>query len=305
MDYPQISWDDDCRRDCLELVRLAVREDLGSDFDYTTLALVPDGARGAALVVARKAGVVCGLPAAALVVDECDRELRLESLCQDGGEVTAGETVARLAGPARSLLTVERILLNFLGRLSGVASLTRRYVQAVAGTGARIYDTRKTTPGWRRLEKYAVRSGGGCNHRFNLASAVLIKDNHLFFGAMDSAQGFSSAEAVQRARSFLAGLPLPLGGAPWIVEIEVDTREQIEPVLAAGPDLVLLDNMTLDELRQAVAIRNARNPRIELEASGGIDLSTVRAAAETGVERISVGALTHGATWLDVGMDWE
>ena len=155
------------------------------------------------------------------------------------------------------------------------------------------------------MEKYAVRCGGGCNHRFNLASAVLIKDNHLFFGAMDAGPGFSAAESVQRARSFLAGLPQPPGGAPWIVEIEVDTLEQLDPVLAAGPDLVLLDNMTLDELRQAVAVRNARNPRIELEASGGIDLATVRDVAETGVERISAGALTHGATWLDVGMDWE
>jgi nicotinate-nucleotide pyrophosphorylase (carboxylating) len=203
-------------------------------------------------------------------------------------------------------LTAERLVLNLLGRLSGIATLTRKYVDAVAGTQSRIYDTRKTTPGWRRLEKYAVRCGGGCNHRTGLFDAVLIKDNHLAVGkeATDSTARYTPAEAVARARRFIEEqAPEPAQG-PMIVEVEVDTLEQLDEVLAAGPDLVLLDNMTPAQLREAVRHRDARNPTVELEASGGVRLETVRQIAQSGVDRISVGALTHAAVWLDFGLDW-
>ena len=194
-------------------------------------------------------------------------------------------TVATVAGAMRDLLTTERLVLNLLGRLSGVATLTRRYVEAIAGTRADIYDTRKTTPGWRRLEKYAVRCGGGRNHRTGLFDAVLIKDNHLALA------GIGPAEAVRRAREFLPARATEYPPArQLLVEVEVDTLTQLDEVLPQRPDLVLLDNMPPDQLRTAVQRRNAAAPEVELEASGGVNLQTVRAIAETGVERISVGA---------------
>jgi nicotinate-nucleotide pyrophosphorylase (carboxylating) len=192
------------------------------------------------------------------------------------------------------------LLLNLVGRLSGVATLTRRFVDAVQGTPARIYDTRKTTPGWRRLEKYAVKCGGGCTHRTGLFDAVLIKDNHLAWMQL------RPGDAVRRAREFLrATLRDPAQAETMLLEVEVDTLEQLEDALPAGPDIVLLDNMSLEQLRAAVARRNAVDPGIELEASGGVNLRTVRGIAETGVERISVGALTHSAVSLDVALDWS
>jgi nicotinate-nucleotide pyrophosphorylase (carboxylating) len=177
--------------------------------------------------------------------------------------------------------------------------LTARYVEAIRGTRARIYDTRKTTPGWRRLEKYAVRCGGGCNHRTGLFDAVLIKDNHLALA------GLTAAEAVRRARTFLAELKHEGASEDMIIEVEVDTLEQLDEVLPVRPDIVLLDNMTPDQLRRAVALRDASGAEVELEASGGVDLETVRGIAETGIERISVGGLTHSAVALDVGLDWS
>jgi len=200
------------------------------------------------------------------------------------------------------LLAAERILLNLLGRLSGVATLTRQYVDLAAHTKARIYDTRKTTPGWRRLEKYAVRCGGGWNHRGGLNKAVLIKDNHLALGAQasDHATRFTPAEAVVRARRFAD----ERGDLDMLIEVEVDTLDQFDAVLPARPDIVLLDNMGAAQLREAVGRRNAFDPAIELEASGGVNLATVQAIAESGVERISVGALTHSAVALDFGLDW-
>jgi nicotinate-nucleotide pyrophosphorylase (carboxylating) len=197
-------------------------------------------------------------------------------------------------------LTAERLVLNLLGRLCGIATLTQRFVACVAGTRARIYDTRKTTPGWRRLEKYAVRCGGGTNHRTGLFDAVLIKDNHL---AQAAHQGISAADAVRRARRFLAACG-PSRTAD-IVEVEVDTLEQLDAVLPQQPDIILLDNMSCAQLREAVRRRDASGVAVELEASGGVRLSTVREIAETGIERISVGALTHSATTLDVGLDWD
>ncbi len=200
------------------------------------------------------------------------------------------------------MLAAERILLNLLGRLSGIATLTRRYVNAVAGTKARIYDTRKTTPGWRRLEKYAVRCGGGRNHRGGLDEAVLIKDNHLVLAEI---AGIDAVQAVLRARRFIEQRAGDVGMAGMVIEVEVDTLEQLDAVLTVGPDIVLLDNMDPARLREAVARRDAVAPAVELEASGGVDLATVREIAESGVERISVGALTHSAVALDFGLDWD
>ncbi len=286
------------------MVRLAVREDLGEPGDLTTRALVPPEACGRAAVVARGRGVVAGLEGAGTVLHAIDPALGWLAFAEDGQSVAPGDRVAEVAGPTAGMLSAERILLNLLGRLSGIATLTRRYVDAVAGTGARIYDTRKTTPGWRRLEKYAVRCGGGRNHRAGLFEAVLIKDNHLAAGAEAGAGRFTPAEAVQRARRYLAEQAPSPEAREAVVEVEVDTLEQLEQVLPAGPDIVLLDNMGPDALRRAVALRNAIDPRVELEASGGVRCDSVRAIAETGVERISVGALTHSAQVLDLGLDW-
>ncbi len=204
----------------------------------------------------------------------------------------------------RDLLTSERLLLNFVGRLSGVATWTRQFVRQVAGTRCRIYDTRKTTPGWRRLEKYAVRCGGGHNHRTGLFDAVLIKDNHLAHVVDAGQRSLTPASAVARARQRLREM-LPNDAEAMIVEVEVDTLEQLQQVLPQQPDIVLLDNMSLDELREAVARRDATGPATELEASGGVTLETVASIARTGVERISVGALTHSALSLDVALDWQ
>jgi nicotinate-nucleotide pyrophosphorylase (carboxylating) len=226
-------------------------------------------------------------------------DIQCHALVDDGARVEAGTTVATLRGSTRDLLTVERPVLNFLGKLSGIATLTRRYVDQIADTKVRIYDTRKTTPGWRRLEKYAVRCGGGTNHRTGLFDAILIKDNHLAQGS------WNLAAAIRAAREFLdqqqAAFP-SLGQA--LVEIEVDTLDQLSEALQAAPDIVLLDNMSCDELREAVACRDAAGVVTELEASGGITLATLRDVAETGIDRISVGALTHSAIGLDVGLDW-
>jgi nicotinate-nucleotide pyrophosphorylase (carboxylating) len=305
-DYQQIDWDESVAEDCRQLVRLAVREDLERGQDLTTLSLVPMDAAATARIVARGPGVISGLRAAEIVCEQMDARLQLKIESHDGSAVEAGKVVAVLSGPARSMLTAERPLLNFVGRLSGIATLTRKYAEQVRGTKARVYDTRKTTPGWRRLEKYAVRTGGGHNHRTGLFDAVLIKDNHLAFGAGSSQQErYTIAQAVLRAREFLAQMPegSPLHNA--IVEVEVDSIEQLKSALTAAPDIVLLDNMTPDQLRQCVAIRDEANVPAELEASGGINLQTVRAIAETGVDRISAGALTHSAAWFDVGLDWN
>jgi len=304
-DFHQITWDDRLQADLRELVRLAIREDSGEDGDWTTAALVSEGATGRADVVVREEGVIAGLPGAEMALHLVDSRLRWLAEKEDGQSVKRGDRVACVEGPARSMLTAERPMLNLLGRLSGVATLTKRYVDAVAGTKARIYDTRKTTPGWRRLEKYAVRCGGGRNHRTGLYDAVLIKDNHLALGAGDSAVGYTPAEAVARARRFARQHTAESGGDDLIIEVEVDTLEQLAEVLPSGPDIVLLDNMSPAELAHAVRCRDAVAPEVELEASGGVRLETVRQIASSGADRISVGALTHAAVWLDVGLDWQ
>lgn len=304
-DFEQLEWGSALEAQCRRLVQEAVREDLDRFYDWTTLALVPEETQARAAVVARQAGVVAGLPAAVIVLDEYDRRLAWHPAATDGQSIRAGQCVARVEGPARSLLTAERPLLNLLGHLSGIATLTAQYVEAVQSTAARVYDTRKTLPGWRWLEKYAVRAGGGHNHRLGLYDAILIKDNHLACGA--AAEGtarFTPAEAVARARTFAQAMGCGGSDAP-IIEIEVDSLDQLAGVLAAAPDLVLLDNFSPAELQAAVHLRDERGVQVELEASGGVRLETIAAIAASGVERISVGALTHSARWFDFGLDWE
>jgi len=269
--------------DMLERVAFAaLAEDVGEG-DVTTDATVDAAATGTADLVVKEDGVVCGLDVAEAVFRAVDPELRFERLVDEGAVVVAGTAVVRVIGPERAILTGERTALNFLARLSGVATLTRRYVDAVEGTGAAILDTRKTTPGLRALEKHAVACGGGRNHRFGLDDGVLVKDNHL------RAAG-SVANAVERLR-VAASLP---------IEVECDTLVQVEEALAAGADAILLDNMTPDLLRDAVALVDGR---ARLEASGGVTLENVRAVAETGVDEISIGALTHSARSLDVSLE--
>jgi nicotinate-nucleotide pyrophosphorylase (carboxylating) len=306
-EFDQIVWDERLRSDWEQLARLAVGEDLGEAGDWTTRAVVPEDAVGRAVVVVREPGVVAGLPGVECTLGQIDPRLRWSPEKEDGQSVGPGDRLGQIEGPARGILTAERLVLNLLGRLSGIATLTRQYVEAVRGTKARIYDTRKTTPGWRRLEKYAVRQGGGWNHRTGLFDAVLIKDNHLALAGQlwsGDAGRYTPAEAVARARQFLQENALDPACGTMIVEVEVDTLAQFEEVLSAGPDMVLLDNFSPTELRRAVARRDARNAAVELEASGQVNLATVREIAETGVERISIGALTHSAAWLDTGLDW-
>lgn len=268
------------------VVRAALAEDLGRAGDVTARACVPEGARLAAVFAARREGRVAGLACARLAVLALDPAARFEPRLADGDDATAGAVLAEVEADARALLSAERTALNLLGRLSGVATATRAYVRAVEGTGARIADTRKTTPGLRALEKHAVLCGGGLNHRFGLDDAILIKDNHI------AVCGGDVAEAVRRAHAFAGHL--------MKVEVEVDGLDQLEAALAEGPDVVMLDNFSLADLRRAVALTAGR---AVLEASGGVSLETVRAIAETGVDVISVGALTHSAPALDVGLD--
>jgi nicotinate-nucleotide pyrophosphorylase (carboxylating) len=300
-EFHQLDWDASLEDDLRQLVRLAVREDLGRQNDWTTVALVGPDTQGRAAIVARRSGVVAGLRALPAVVDEMQAAIDVQFRAADSDQTAPGAVLADLSGSARDLLTCERPLLNLLGRLSGIATLTSKYVERIAGTRARIYDTRKTTPGWRRLEKYAVRCGGGHNHRTGLFDAILIKDNHL---ALAAESNLTPASAVRRVRQFFAEIDTQYVDKQMLVEIEVDRLAQLDEVLEAGPDIVLLDNMQLEELRTAARRRDEIAPQIELEASGGVTLESVREIAETGVERISVGALTHSAGYLDVGLDW-
>jgi len=267
------------------VVRAALAEDLGRAGDITSQATIAPDARLTAVFATRKAGVISGLACARLALAELDPEAAFEAVVADGEPVQAGTALARVEANARALLSAERTGLNLLGRMSGIATLTREYVDAVAGTEARIVDTRKTTPGLRALEKYAVRCGGGVNHRFGLDDAILIKDNHV------AACG-SVGEAVRRAKAYAGHLTK--------VEVEVDSLAQLDEALAEMPDVILLDNFSLDDLRKAV-LKTAG--RVVLEASGGVRLETVRAIAETGVDVISVGALTHSVNVLDIGLD--
>jgi nicotinate-nucleotide pyrophosphorylase (carboxylating) len=260
-------------------VRAFLDEDLG-DGDVTSSAVVPEDARLAGSLLLKERGVVCGLDVVESVFRELDGDVLFEPLARDGDEAE-GE-IARVAGNARALLAGERTALNLLGRLCGIATLTRRYVDAIRGTGAEILDTRKTTPGLRALEKLAVRCGGGMNHRFGLADGILIKDNHLRLAG-------GVAAAVHAAQ----GHDLP-------VEVECETLDDVREAIEAGADIVLLDNMTVRQLREAVALVGGR---AKTEASGGVTLDTVREVAATGVDFVSVGALTHSARSLDVSLE--
>jgi nicotinate-nucleotide pyrophosphorylase (carboxylating) len=273
-----------------EAVGRALAEDIGSG-DVTTLALVPASAIGQADLVAREPLVLAGLPLAEAAFRELSQAVRLQRRAADGQRLAAGSILLHLAGPARPLLSAERVALNFLGRLSGIATLAAQFVAAVAGTPAKILDTRKTTPGWRRLEKYAVACGGGHNHRLGLSDSVLIKDNHLAALAGESPNPIQLA--IQRARAQCPALA---------VEVEAQTLAQVRQALAAGADVILLDNMSVGQLRQAVATVAGR---AKTEASGNVNLSTVRAIAETGVDFISVGALTHSARAMDIALDFQ
>ena len=301
-DFSQQNWDAALQAETEKLIRLAIWEDNETAGDLTSQALVPDGDIGEASVVSRENGIVAGLAAAETILRLVDPRLSWLGVRRDGDRVTPGDAVGKISGPVRTMLTAERLLLNLVGRLSGIATLAARYVEEVTGTGARIYDTRKTTLGWRRLEKYGVRCGGGFNHRTGLFDAVLIKDNHLAFA---HEEGLTPAEAVRRGRDFITARFGQDGGTLPLVEVEVDSLDQLKNVLSENPDIVLLDNMTPGLLREAARIRNESGSDAELEASGGIHLETVRAAAESGVERISVGALTHSARSLDLGLDWD
>ena len=275
------------------LIHVALEEDLGSSFDVTTNFLVPEKAQGTVQVVSRQHGVLSGAPIAARVFSMLDPNVEWESLLEDGSKLAPGLVVARISGSMRSLLTGERTALNMLTMLSGVASRTREFVDRIAGTNASILDTRKTLPGIRALQKYAVRCGGGMNHRIGLFDAILVKDNHL---AWFTDAGHALNEVVPHLR-----MQAPPG---MTIEIEVDSLDQLNALLPTGPDIVLLDNMLPHDLQAAVAMRDEMNRDVQLEASGGITLETVADIAQTGIDRISIGGLTHSAPALDLGFDW-
>ncbi|MDX1925171.1 MAG: carboxylating nicotinate-nucleotide diphosphorylase [Pirellulaceae bacterium] len=302
-DYDQQTRDVFLKDDLEQLVRLAIREDLARGMDLTTIAVVPPGLPACAHIIARQPGVAAGLDLLNWIEHTLQASIGVQLHTGDGQAFQRGDCLATLTGDARDVLTCERTFLNFLGRLCGIASWTAEHVRLIADLPAKVYDTRKTTPGWRRLEKYAVACGGGKNHRMGLYDAILIKDNHLACHARVTGNLLSPSEAIRHAREFLAQQPDAPSDA--IVEIEVDSLAQLDDALTANPDIVLLDNMTTEQLREAVLRRNSVNPAVQLEASGGVRLSTLRAIAETGVNRISVGALTHSAINLDLGLDWE
>jgi nicotinate-nucleotide pyrophosphorylase (carboxylating) len=271
------------------LLAQALAEDVGTG-DASTAITVAPGVRAEARLDAREAGVVAGLPLIAPLLARLDPSVTVGLLAADGDAVQAGQPVARLAGPAAPLLTGERTLLNLLQQLSGIASLTARYVAAVAGTGCQVLDTRKTVPGWRRLAKYAVRCGGGVNHRLGLDDRIMIKDNHWAAG------GHRVAELVARGRGQYPDLA---------IEVEVDTLGQLERVLPLGVEWILLDNFMPDAVREAVARRDAAGVSTRLEASGNVTLETIGAYAAAGADAVSVGRLTHSAPALDLGLDME
>jgi nicotinate-nucleotide pyrophosphorylase (carboxylating) len=271
-------------------IQNALAEDVGPG-DVTTLATVPAEATLHVQMTAREALVVAGLALAETAFRELAPGMQLQRRCEDGQRLEEGAVLLDIRGPARGILTAERVALNFVQRLSGVATLTAQFVALIEGTGAKILDTRKTTPGWRRLEKYAVACGGGQNHRIGLFDLILIKDNHL--AALRDEQPNAIAAAVKRGRTQYPQLK---------IEVEADTLGQVQQAVDAGADIILLDNMSPGDLRAAVGLVAGR---AKTEASGGINLATIRSVAETGVDYISVGALTHSAPAVDIGLDFE
>ncbi len=278
---------------CRRLVSLALEEDLGASGDLTSQAVIPLDLQASATFVARAPGVLAGIQALEEVARAVDTRLMVHAIKADGDRLVPGDRFATITGPMRGILAVERTALNFMQHLSGIASLTRRYVDAVAGLPCQILDTRKTISGWRLLAKYAVRQGGGHNHRMGLYDGILIKDNHL-------------AALRQGLESVTAAITAALAKSrrkAW-VEVEVESLDQLQRALGCHPDMILLDNMDPGTLREAVRLRDAAAAGVLLEASGGINLETVRAIAETGMDRISVGALTHSAPALDIALDY-
>lgn len=275
-----------------QLIQMALAEDLSTVGDLTCKALIGPSQQATVQVVARRNGILSGAPIGEMVFAILDPKVVWEPRLSDGDRLTAGTIIANVSGPLCSLLIGERTMLNFVTHLSGIASFTRQFVDAIVGTNAKVLDTRKTLPGWRMLEKYAVRCGGGTNHRIGLFDGVLIKDNHLAAWT----ESASIADAVRTARS----------RAPENVsiEVEVDTLEQLQDALRGEPDIVLLDNMSVGILRTAVEMRDRVAPKVQLESSGGVTLDNITEIAKTGVERISVGALTHSAPALDLAFDW-
>jgi nicotinate-nucleotide pyrophosphorylase (carboxylating) len=271
-------------------VKAALAEDIGHG-DVTTLATVPSGLTARAVMRARQPLVVAGLDFVEIAFRELSRQVKFQKISRDGQSAKAGDALLKISGPARPILTAERVALNFIQRLSGVATLTSKFVAAVHGTGAQILDTRKTTPGWRRFEKYAVTCGGGKNYRIGLFDMVLIKDNHL--AALRKEKPNAIAAAISCARKKFPRLK---------IEVEADTLDQVRQALDAGAEIILLDNMSLPQLRRAVKMVDGR---AKTEASGGVNLKTVRAIAQTGVDFISVGALTHSAPAVDIALDFE
>jgi nicotinate-nucleotide pyrophosphorylase (carboxylating) len=277
-------------QEILAAVRSALAEDIG-DGDVTTLAIMPASTKIVAVMRAREPLVVAGLAFAEAAFRQLSSSIKLKRLAHDGQRVAADARLLKISGPARAILSAERVALNFVQRLCGVATLTAQFVRAVKGSNTQILDTRKTTPGWRRFEKYAVACGGGNNHRFGLFDLVLVKDNHL--AALRDAKPNPIAAAVRRAQERFPRLK---------VEVEADTLKQVAQAVAAGADIVLLDNMKPKQLRKAVKLVAGR---AKTEASGGVNLDTVRNIAKTGVDFISVGALTHSARAVDIGLDFE
>ena len=273
------------------MITRALSEDFGNSGDVTARLLVPESATGTLVMRARESGVIAGMQAAKLTFEIIDKSVAFDVVHATGDTVSAGDIIARISGPSRSLLSAERVALNFLGRMSGIATLTQRYVSKVDGTGVRIAATRKTTPGLRALEKQAVLAGGGFTHRESLSAAIMIKDNHIALaGGVDAA-----LSAIRKTADHMAK-----------VSVEVDTLEQLEKVLTWAPDVVLLDNMDPETLKTAVKIVGKFDgSKPVLEASGGVNLQTVRDIAETGINVISIGALTHSAPNFDIGMDAE
>lgn len=274
------------------LIQMALREDLAERGDLTCQALIDPAERASVSVVARQPGVLAGEPVGQLVMRKVDPAIEWSAKSHDGDRLEQGTIVAEITGPLFQLLVAERTMLNFLTHLSGIATLTRKFVDAVAGTKAKILDTRKTLPGWRPLQKYAVRCGGGTNHRMGLYDGVLIKDNHL--AAWTESQ--SIAAAVDAAQKRWPNVP---------IEVEVDSLEQFADALSGSPAIVLLDNMSPAMMAKAVELRNRQAPGVQLEASGGVTLERVAGIAKTGVDRISIGALTHSAPALDLALDWK
>lgn len=288
---------------CRPLATMALLEDLGDIGDITSLATISAEQTGSAVFVSRKHGALAGIEAGLLVSALVDSTIAFEMHLEDGDELHPGTRIATISGNVRSILAIERTALNFLQKLCGIATLTRAHLRLIEGLPTQILDTRKTAPGWRRLEKYAVRAGGGTNHRIGLFDGMLVKDNHL--ESLGKQCGAASptdpklwlvlGERIERFRQIYPGLP---------VEIEVDSLEQLELALGLNPEIVLVDNFPLENLRQAIRLRDNVRPETLLEASGGISRETLRAIAETGVERISIGALTHSAVALDIGLDY-